>query len=80
MTANRFNRRPSELVELDDPAIALAFDLECAEVLFEWESKQKTTELQAMMTGQIARELGGASQHTPKTREITSANFGDQKF
>lgn len=77
VTANKFNKRPSELLDIDDPGIALAFDIECAEILFEWEAQQRANEIEAMMTGQVVNQLGKASKQIPT---ITEANFRNQAW
>lgn len=57
VTASRFNKLPSEMLGILDESIALAFDVECAAVLFkdeqERETARLTTQLALMFTGTV---------------------------
>lgn len=59
MTASKFNRRPSELMEMDDPGVALAFDVECAETLRLWETEQQAKMFELIGIASVAGSLGG---------------------
>lgn len=59
VTASRFNKRPSKLVGLLDPSVALAFDVECAEVLFENEIERENKRFEALAGVPAVGMLGG---------------------
>lgn len=65
VTANRFNRRASELLGILDDTIALAFDVECAQVLHDDDNERQEAMLAAMglsvATSQLPAELRTAT-------------------
>lgn len=62
--------------------VAIPFDMECNEVLTQWERERDEVMIEAVAMGGAVSV--GVSAVNPKlgrpTREITSANFGDQGF
>lgn len=77
-TAKLSNSSPAEVIGIDDPEIAFAFDRECAEVLNETEVEKQREILEMAVTGQIIRPP--KRTNASPVDEITSANFRDQGF
>lgn len=64
VTASKFNKLPSELMGIRDETIALAFDIECADVLFQAELDRETEREKRqieMLTGQVMNSALGGS-------------------
>lgn len=76
-TAQLTNKSPSEFARIEDREVADAFDIECAEILFEYEFKREDERF-ALMMGQSI--LTGMNEQRP-LREITSSSdIGDQSW
>ena len=82
VTASKFNSRPSELAGIDDPAIAFAFDVECADVLFQSELDRETEQVKAMIemsgVGQLTTAMSGGGNGTalvPRGFDTSKANL-----
>lgn len=60
LTASRSNRRCSEAVGIDEEEIAFPFDIECNEILTEWEMEQEEKRLEAFAAGALLSAYGGS--------------------
>lgn len=57
VTARASSRRASELIGIIDDSVALAFDMECAEVLYQMEIEREAKLLEAMVGGAALNQL-----------------------
>lgn len=74
MTASRFNKLPSEIAGIVDPSIAQAFDIECADVLFQWELDQeeaRTRRQTELLAGEVV--MGAFGQGSKSRFDETNA-------
>jgi len=79
VTASKSNKSCSELIGIDDPEIAFAFNMECAEIFYLWEQEQEVKRLEAMMAGTLLSQLSGQPKMNGRqVREITPADIRDQ--
>jgi hypothetical protein len=51
LTASRSNKSCAESVGIRDAEIAFAFDMECNEVLTEWEMESETNRIESVVAG-----------------------------
>ena len=65
-TAKASNRPCSSLLGIQDESVALAFDMECAEVLFEFEQERELQRFELLTGATVSRVMTGAVQ-TSKT-------------
>lgn len=61
VTANKFNKLPSELVGIEELEIALPFNIECADVLFQSELDREVRMAEMFGLGQLERAFGGGA-------------------
>jgi len=77
-TASLSNKPPSELIGLDDPDIAFAFNMECADVLYqsELDREQEQAKMMIEMTGlgQMTTAIGGTDALVPRGFDASRAN------
>lgn len=74
MMGRNFSQRPSRLLLINDPKLALDFDLACATRLLFYDQELEKIRLQAMSGGTFAKAFGEKEY----VGEITEANFRDQ--
>lgn len=83
MMSQKYNLRPAEYVGIRDESVAFYFDVECTEILLEYEMEREKIQLEAMSLGAIQRQLSGTSNGPSgavPAVEITQVNFRDQGF
>lgn len=61
-TALLCSRQPSDLAGIEDEEIAFAFNVQCADILNEWETERENERFAAMAGTSAASALGGAPQ------------------
>ena len=71
-TAKASNRPCSSLLGIEDESVALAFDMECAEVMFEQEQEQELRRFEMFTAASVSRVMTGAVQ--------TSKTFNEGSF
>ena len=71
-TAKASNRPCSSLLGIEDESVALAFDMECAEVMFEQEQEQELRRFEMFTGASVSRVMTGAVQ--------TSKTFNEGSF
>lgn len=71
--ASKSSRPLSEWLGIEDPDIAFAFEVECSEILTQWEMEQETAKEKRMAEmsglGQFTTALG-APKNTSETSEV----------
>lgn len=83
--SQKYNLRPAEYVGICDESIAFYFDVECTEILVEYEMEQEGIRLEAMSLGAMTKQMLPTPQSSGALTgdvigEITQANFRDQGF
>lgn len=61
-TALLCSRQPSDLACIADEEIAFAFNVQCADILNEWEMEREAERFAAIAGHSVAGALGGSSQ------------------
>lgn len=57
LTASRSSRSCAEWIGIEDAEVAFAFDLECNDVLTEWEVERQKEMIEAMSLGAVSQGL-----------------------
>lgn len=71
--ARSCNKPLSEWFGIDDPEIAFAFEIECSEILNEWDMEQQARMFETLGTAQIQNAITGTL--TPKGFDTSKANY-----
>lgn len=70
-TALLCRKEPAEIAGIADQEVAFAFNLQCADILNEWEQEQETEREKRMieaMGGQVVARALGAGQPEPSNK------------
>jgi len=70
VTANKFNRLPSELVGIEDREVAFPFNVECADVLFQSELDREVRMFEMLGVGTLNSALGGGASRASEDYEV----------
>jgi len=67
VTASEFSKLPSELLGIEEPEIALPFNVECASVLFRSQLDRELRVAEMVGLGQLEAALGGDTSSRSNT-------------
>lgn len=70
MTARFCNKSFAEFAGIADESIAQAFNIECAEILYEAELNRETARLEALTAGAVSNAFGGGNVKVDRSKIV----------